>query len=261
MTNKPESTSLTLGKWKINRPGGMAIFLTVLLVGICLVLGIWQVQRLQWKEALIAQLQVANEAPPIEGAALPLEEKALQEFNFRKVTLTGVFMDDREFHLIGRYYQGALGYDVLTPFYLTGSSRVILVNRGWIPLEKKNPSTRPEPLENPGETKVEGMLFIPNRGNYFLPDHDVKGNVWFWYDIARMNKEAGLDMPNIIVEAVEVNHPESRLPYPRADYEITLRNDHFYYAVTWFSLALAGIIIFLLAHRKKRNYFSAIGIF
>lgn len=249
-----------LGSWDFYRPGKAAVFLTTLLVGICLALGIWQVQRLQWKESLIAELEAAKTQPPLTAAELSDDPEKLAALHFRKIRLTGVFMDDREFHLIGRYYQGALGYDVLTPFLVRDEARdeaqkkplVLLVNRGWIPLEKKDPADRPEPLSaTNGEVTVEGMLLEANRGNPFLPDHDVKGNVWFSYDIARMNTEAELEMLPILFEAVEANHPESILPYPRGDYEITLRNDHFYYAVTWFALAFSGCVIFLLAHRKK----------
>ncbi len=255
-------TPYRLGKWELNRPGKPAVFFTTLLVGICLVLGIWQVQRLQWKEGLIAELEAAKTQAPLTAADLPTDPEQLEALTFRKVRLTGVYMDDREFHLIGRYYQGALGYDVLTPFLVRDEARdeagkapiVLLVNRGWIPLEKKDPALRPEPLSaTNGEVTIEGMLLQANTGNPFLPDHDVKGNIWFSYDIARMNKEAQLDMLPVLVEAVEANHPESILPYPRGNYDITLRNDHFYYAVTWFALAFAGITIFLLAHRRKEE--------
>jgi surfeit locus 1 family protein len=242
----------SLGKWRFNRPNVFAVCITLLLVGICLALGIWQMQRLAWKNALIADLEKAQSEPPLTAADLPENDEALKALNFRKVRLTGIFMDDREFHLIGRYYQGALGYDVLTPFYLADSKRVLLVNRGWIPLEKKDPATRPELLAA-GGTVVEGLLLVSQRANPFLPDHDIHGNVWFWYDIARMNAETKLDMPSVVVETVNPHYKESRLPYPRANYAITLRNDHLYYAVTWFSLAFAGILIFFLAHRVKNE--------
>lgn len=254
------SPTCRIAKWEINRPGKAAIILSALLIGTCIVLGIWQVQRLAWKEGKLAELEAAKTQAPLTAADLPSDAEGLAALNFRKVRLTGVFMDDREFHLIGRYYQGALGYDVLTPFLVRDEARdeaqkpamVLLVNRGWIPLEKKDPALRPEPLSaTNGEVVVEGMLLEANRGNPFLPDHDVKGNVWFSYDIARMNKEADLNMLPILVESVQANHPESILPYPRGDYEIALRNDHFYYAVTWFALAFAGCVIFVLAHRRK----------
>lgn len=251
-----------IGTWQFFRPGGVAVFLTVLLVGLCLGLGIWQVQRLQWKEARIAELELAKTEAPLTAKDLSTDEKQLEALNFRKIRLTGVFMDDREFHLIGRYHEGALGYDVLVPFLVRDEARdeaqkfplVLLVNRGWIPLDKKDPATRPEPLSaTNGEVTIDGLLLLPRAGNPFLPDHDIKGNVWFSYDIARMNKEAELNMLPVLIEAVEANHPQSILPYPRPDYEITIRNDHFYYAVTWFSLAFAGSFIFLLAHRIKRE--------
>lgn len=248
-----------LGKWEFTRPTTAAVILSVLLIGLCLALGSWQVLRLQWKESLMEELRQAQDAPPLEGRDLPNDAEGLEALNFRKVRLHGVFVEDREFHLIGRYYRGTSGYDVLVPFLVRDEARdeaqkpplVLLVNRGWIPLERKEPATRPEPLAaTNGEVTVDGLLFFPNRGSPFLPDHDVKRNVWFWYDTQRMSVETGLELPPVVVEAVDERHPKEAWPIPRADYTIELRNDHLSYAITWFSLAVAGIVIFLLAHRR-----------
>lgn len=236
---------------RFQRPTKAAIFLSTLLIGICLALGSWQIMRLQWKEGLIAELAAAQDAPPLTASELPDDAEGLKNLEFRKVRLTGVYADDREFHLIGRYWQGALGYDVLVPFLLTDTGKMILVNRGWIPLEKKDPASRPEDIRMSREITIDGLLMAPHRGSPFLPDHDIKGNVWFWYDTERMNREAGLNLPPVIVEAVELQHAPSILPIPRDTYQVELRNDHLSYAITWFALAIAGMVIFVLAHRKK----------
>lgn len=245
------SVAFRLGSFAFFRPGTLAVLLTVSLVGVCFALGFWQVARLQWKEQLIADLAAANEEQPLTVQELPEDVEALKALNFRKVRLSGVYMDDREFHLIGRYHNGKSGYDVLTPFYVTGTDRVLLVNRGWIPLAKKDPASRPQDVSTVGEVTINGLLMYPRAGSPFLPDHDVKGNVWFSYDTDRMNAEMQLNLPPVIVEVVDAEHPKDVLPLPREDYVVELRNDHLYYAITWFSLAFSGIVIFLLAHRIK----------
>lgn len=256
----PSTPLWHLGNIAFTRPTKLAVLLTVLLVGMCFSLGVWQVMRLQWKQGLIEELQQAQQAAPLEGKDLPVDEAGLEALNFRKVRLHGVFMDGREFHLIGRYNKGVSGYDVLVPFLVRDEARdeaqkpplVVLVNRGWIPLDHKDPATRPEPLNAlNGEVTVDGLLFFPRQGSHFLPDHDTARNVWFWYDTPRMSQETGLDLPPVIVEAVDPEHPQDVLPLPREDYHIELRNDHLSYAITWFALTFAGIVIFLLAHRHK----------
>lgn len=245
--------TLRWGGLTLYKPRLVPILVTVLLVGMCLGLGIWQVQRLAWKTELITQMEAAHDGQPLIKARLPENLDALVEKNFARVNLPGKFIHAHEFHRIGQYHNGQTGYDILTPFQIEGDGRIILVNRGWVPLDKKNPKNRPEDPRTDETFFLNGILLAPSPGSYFLPDHDVKDNIWFWYDIARMNQESGLHLPPVVVEMVNPDYAKGSLPIPRSDFTIALRNDHLGYAIIWFSLTVAGLVIFFLYHLKSRE--------
>ncbi|HZO15647.1 MAG TPA: SURF1 family protein, partial [Polyangiaceae bacterium] len=117
-----------------------------------LALGSWQVQRLQWKSELIAERQARRDAPPL--AKLP-ERFIAAEHEFRKVRVTGRFRHDKEMYLAARSFRGNAGYHVITPLAVFPGH--VLVDRGWIPLDRKSPETR-QPGNAEGEVTVEGYL-------------------------------------------------------------------------------------------------------
>lgn len=255
MTN-PESTAddlrptITCGALTFYKPTKGPVIITVLLVGLCFALGIWQIQRLAWKEGLISELTQAQSQTRISAENLPDNLATLVESNFHSIALQGTFIHKQELHIVGRSINGEPGFSVYTPFRIADDGRMVLVNRGWVPQSKKSLSNRPEDAQFDGLTWVNGFISVPQGGSPFLPDHDVKGNLWFWPDIARINAESGMNLPPFTIEAVNENPTPGVLPLPRSGYEVELRNDHFNYALMWFSLSIAGLIIFFIYHLK-----------
>src|SRR5580700_326023 len=117
-------------------------------------LGTWQVERLHWKEGLIAQRTAAVSAPPAE---LPRALEAARPLAFHRIQARGLFLHDHEIllHAIERQ-RGAAGYLVLTPLRLDDGS-VVLVERGWVPIDKRAAGTRAQG-NPPGEITVDGLL-------------------------------------------------------------------------------------------------------
>ena len=107
--------------------------------GTTVALGTWQVERLHWKEGLIAEIEAAKQQPPL--TKLPSDPAALAALNFHPVKLTGVWLHEIEYDVAPRYWQGKFGYALFTPLQLP-DKRIIIVNRGWIPREKKEIGTR-----------------------------------------------------------------------------------------------------------------------
>lgn len=231
----------TLGRWIV----------TLLLVGMCLGLGIWQIKRLEWKEGLVAELQAAQSSDKIYKETLPDNLAELAEKNFYPIMLPGEFVHEYEIDVVGRSIGGEPGFNVYTPFRIADDGRMILVNRGWVPQNKKEPENRPEDAFFDDTVFVSGFISVPQGGSGFLPDHDVKGNLWFWPDITRINAEKGLELPPFTIEVVNSEPPANVLPLPRADHEVELRNDHLNYALMWFSLSFAGLAIFFIYHLKS----------
>jgi surfeit locus 1 family protein len=214
---------------------------------ICLGLGAWQIERLFWKQDLIAQREAAVAAAP---AAVPKTLAEARGMEFRHVTDEGVFQYDKEIYLGATSEGGGQGYQVLTPLLEPGG-RSVFVNRGYIPAELKDPAKRAAG-EIPGPVRVEGLLRLPPAGrpNWFLPDNRPDLNYWFWVDLAAMSAADRLDrVAPFYIDADATPNPGG---WPKGGVtRLALPNNHLQYAITWFSLAVALIVIYVLFHRRS----------
>lgn len=221
-------------------PTVMTLVMFVTIVG----LGVWQLYRLEWKEGLMEQIHSQMAQPPV-----PLEEalKDMEANQYRRVLLTGTFLHDKELHMAAKYYRNILGYHLLTPFRLKDGA-IVLVNRGWVPKERRDPETRPETIIK-GRQTVEGVVHASRGKGLFTPDNDAPGNMWFWYDFDAMSAAAGEKLQPVVVDALRMD-AGNRIPIG-AEGTIELRNDHFAYAVTWFLLAAGLVVVYVVYHRQR----------
>jgi surfeit locus 1 family protein len=209
-------------------------------------LGVWQLQRLAWKQNLIDTVEAQLAAPPV---ALPAVIDNPQDWLYRRVSVEGRFLHDREIHLLAQTKRGNLGYQIITPLERPDGS-FLLVDRGWVPTDNKDPATRAEGQVG-GNVRIDGVVRLPWKQGMFVPDNDPAANVWFYGDLAAMAKQAGVTAPALMVEAGPAPNPGG---YPMGGQtRVTFRNDHLQYAITWFSLAVALIVIFYLFGRRQAN--------
>ncbi len=153
-------------------------FVLPLFVG-CVALGVWQLERLQWKLALIHQVNSNLSAPPISVAeALALGPKAAQ---YRRVILTGRFENSKEVYVFGTAVGGTAVYHVIAPFRLNGG-QVFLVDRGIVPEQLRDPRTRPEG-ELAGEQRIAGVWRIPDPPGLFTPAPNAAKRIWYARDV------------------------------------------------------------------------------
>jgi surfeit locus 1 family protein len=230
------------------RPRLVPTLFTVPGVLILLALGVWQVQRLHWKEGLIAQRDAAVAAAPIAPPRTLAEAKG---FEFHHVAAEGTFDNDKELFLAASSDSGESGYQVVTPLKLD-DGRVMFVNRGFIPLELKDKARRAAG-ELSGPQRVVGLLRIPpaEKPSFFLPDNRPDLNLWFWVDLPAMARQDGIADPvPFYIDADATPNPGG---WPKgAITRLDLPNDHLQYAITWFSLAVALVVIYVLYHRSNR---------
>ena len=219
--------------------------MTLLAVGTMFALGIWQLQRLEWKERRMAQVEHAASQAPM--TTLPGDAKEQESREYYPVALTGRFDHGNEIHLTPRYWRAQLGYGVVTPFAVA-DGRTVLVDRGWVPLEKKDPAARPETLLK-GKQTVHGIVRLPYRRRFVSLHNQPDKNMWFSVDIPAVEAATGLRLQPVIIEMTG-KQEAAYLPVP-SDGAIALRNDHLGYALTWFSTGAAGLIVFLLYHRRR----------
>lgn len=209
-------------------------------VGVLLYLGIWQMQRLAWKEGVLAEIEARIAADPVALPANPKEERD----QYLPVHLTGTASPDPLRVLVSRKQVGA-GYRLISAFQM--QDRRVLLDRGFIRVDA------PVPEALPGEITVTGNLLWPDDRNSSTPDNDVAGNTWFARDIAQMAGMLGTEPVLVIAREMSPSNPGvTPLPVDTS----AIPNDHLSYAITWFSLAAIWAIMtftFLWRQRAPRN--------
>lgn len=207
-------------------------------------LSIWQVQRLYWKEALIAERETRVAAEPI---ALPVPGADLTDTEYRRVRIEGTFQHDKEMFLGARSMKGNAGYHVVTPMSLTDGTTV-LVDRGWVPVERKSPEQRPEG-QVAGPVTIDGVIRLPHGKAWMQPENEPQHNMYFYIDPAGMAAALGMAVrPDLYVDAGPAPNPGK---YPvGGQTHIELPNDHLQYAITWGLLALILAVIYVAYHLK-----------
>ncbi len=228
------------------RPRLAPVLFTAPVVLICVALGVWQLQRLEWKRGLIAQREAALAAPATPPPQTLADARALE---LHRVVDQGVFLNDKEILRNAIGPQGGAGFDVLTPLREAGG-RIVFVNRGFVPTGLKDRAKRQ--AGDPGGTvRVAGLLRLPPDGkpNWFVPDNRPDLGSWFWVNLTAMSaadRLAGVAPFYIDADATPNpgGWPEGGVSLP------ALPNHHLQYAITWFSLAVAAAVIYFLSQRR-----------
>ena len=202
-------------------------------------LGVWQIQRLHWKLGLIAEVNHSLAVPPISlDKALAMGAGAA----YRRVLLDGWFLNDKEAYLYASGPGGAPVYHVLTPFEAR-DRRVLMVDRGIVPPELLDPGKR----ARVDERVMVGVWRVPDPPGFFTPEPDTVHRIWYSRDVRAIAAadQVTLAAP-VIVEADAAPNPGG---WPRGGQtQVTFRNEHLQYAITWFGLAAALLGVYLAYH-------------
>ena len=209
-------------------------------------LGVWQLERLQWKLGLIAQMTRNLAAAPISpDAALALGNDHAQ---YRPVTVSGRFEIAKEVYVYTTGPHGAPVYHVLTPLRIE-DGRTLLIDRGYVPVPLRDPVSRPgsEPL---GRVHIVGIWRTPDLPGPFTPPADVMHRIWFARDLAGIARAEHLTFAApAIIESIASANTQA---WPRGGQtRIDLPNDHLQYALTWFLLAAALIAVYFAYHHAQ----------
>ncbi len=215
------------------------VALGILGCAILVALGLWQVQRLAWKEALLAGI-----AARIDGPAGPLPATAGPEAKYTPVHVAGHTTGQEALVLSGEKGVGA-GFQVIAAFQ-TRDGRRILLDRGYIPEAAKAETRPPVPLD------LRGNLHWPEETDSYTLAPDLKANIWFARDVPKMAAALGTE-PVLVVAAEAGGDAQGIRPMPISTAGIP--NDHLGYAITWFSLAgvWVGMTLLLLWRIRQRQ--------
>ncbi|MEM1005765.1 MAG: SURF1 family protein [Pseudomonadota bacterium] len=183
-------------------------------------LGAWQVQRLAWKEGILADIDARIAADPVQLPASPSESAD----KYLPVTISGE-MQPGEIHVLVSVKQVGAGYRIIQSFGTDG--RTILVDRGFVPVTAKQ-NDRVQ-----GVMEITGNLHWPDEIDGYTPEPDIDANIWFARDVPSLSVALGTE-PVLLVARSQTDPDITPLPVDTAG----IPNDHLQYAGTWFGLAL-----------------------
>lgn len=233
----PDTQQLTFRKIFTGLPL-IPSLMTLAALAVLIGLGCWQLQRLHWKNEIIATIEAQMALPAVP---LPTEITDVDAWRFRRVQVEGRFHHDKEIHLYAASSKGKPGYLIITPLERPGGNFVFF-NRGWVPLDKRNPETRKEGQVE-GSVTLLGMGRKPWKQNTFVADNEPDANIWFYGDLDGMAKFHGIvHYAPLFLEADTTPNPGG-LPIGGQS-RVKISNDHLSYALTWFSLAVALLIVY-----------------
>ncbi len=198
--------------------------------GVLIWLGLWQIERLAWKNDILANINGRLAAEP-RALATDVTEAADE---YTRVALSGAPTGE-ELHVLVSGTAAGTGYRVISRFE-TDDGTAILLDQGLLPLEAKEADPLLAPMQ------VTGTLLWPDDQTDSTPDPDLDGNIWFARNVATMAAE--LDTLPLMVVATATTPADPRLtalPVATAD----IKNDHFEYAITWFLLAAVWAVMSL----------------
>lgn len=234
---------------------GVLVVSGLVVFALLIVLGTWQVQRLQWKEGLLASIAERTVAPPEPLVAVEERLARTGDVEYWPVTVTGTLRHEGERHFFATY-RGNSGYFVYTPLELD-DGRFVFVNRGFVPFDLKDPATRVEGQVD-GPVNVTGLARnrLDEAPSFIVPDNQPDRNLFYWKDLDTMAATSGVgalgDYVPFFVDADDAPNPGG-LPVGGVTI-IDLPNSHLQYAVTWYGLALALAGVFAYwAYRARRD--------
>jgi surfeit locus 1 family protein len=232
---------------------------TALGLALLITLGLWQLHRLAWKEALIAEVSTRVDAPPVD---LPREDEwsrlEPKQFEYRHVRVAGAY-DLAHQALVfrpleaprGRY--GGQGYLVMTPLRLADGA-IVIVNRGFVPADRKDAVSGAATQSEP-RTDIVGLMRAPEPRNWFTPSDDPAKGEWFTRDPAAIAAAMKLDRVAPFTIDADAGPNPAALP-EGGETILAFPNNHLGYALTWFGMALALAGVFGAFAWKKRTELS-----
>ena len=222
-----------------------ATFFTVIAVFILIGLGIWQLHRLEWKEALLLDLE--------KEYALNAQEVSLVNADFpeKKLLLRGYleghFVNNKSILIEPRTMNGWVGGHLLTAFYVPEGDYYILVNRGWVPDDKNAKIEKPE-----GHQHLIGAMRHPLHDNVFVPQNRPNQNQWYRIDIEQISTYMQINIVKDRVFYVEDDGDQEHYPVATTS-QIHLNNNHLNYALFWFSMAGALVVVYFFRFLKTKG--------
>jgi surfeit locus 1 family protein len=197
-------------------------------------LGFWQLYRLNWKLSLINEIENSLKNDPIE---LSKTDKK----NYLRIKTSGEIDFDRQIYLYNLNENGKPGFEVINPIVIDNQN--YLINRGWIKFDQKN---NPK-INSFNQQNIIGTLKLQSKASSFKPENDLKKNYWFTLNRDDIFAFTGKRFSNYIIYL----NGDYETPKPKV-ITANISNNHKKYSITWFSMAISILLIYL--YFRKKNY-------
>ncbi len=233
---------------------GLRGFTALMLAALAVLMGLgfWQLQRLQWKEGLIAKIEARTKAPPIAlKDAIAMAEQG-RDPSYYRVRASGRFDHAKERYLFS-VSEGRGGWHVIAPF-ATEDGETVLIDRGFVPDDRRAPASRTEGQVE-GVVAVTGIVRMPETPGSFTPDNEPEANRWFWRDLAAMARSMFPSEPvKLAPFFLEAEKGEVPGGWPEGGQtRLDIPNNHLQYAITWFLLAACLLAVYGVYVWKARR--------
>ncbi|MDC3356273.1 SURF1 family protein, partial [Candidatus Pelagibacter ubique] len=203
-------------------------------ISVFLALGSWQIIRLNWKLELINQIETSLKD-------IPVNLSNSKHKNYLRIKTRGSIDFEKQIYLYNLNEKGKPGFEVINPLKVGNNN--YLLNRGWIPFNKKEDET----INVIDENYINGVLRKQIKPNIFKPENDLSENYWFTLDRDDIFKFTGKNFSPYVIYL----YGNNEFPKPKS-ITANISNNHKKYALTWFSLAISILLIYL--YLRKKNY-------
>ena len=190
--------------------------------------------RLGWKLDLINQIENSLKIDPVEL-------QNVEKKNYLRIKTSGQIDFEKQIYLYNLNETGKPGFEVINPIKIGNED--YLINRGWISFDQKN---KPE-INVVDQKNIIGTLMLQSKSSSFKPKNEVDKNYWFTLDREDILKFTGKNFSKYIIY-LNGNYEN---PRPRV-ITAKISNNHKKYAITWFSMAISILLIYL--YFRKKNY-------
>ncbi len=236
------------------RPSWLGTLVTICCIPLFIKLGFWQYNKAEQKKALQATYEKYGQSPPLK---LPAVIDKPEEWRYRPVAVSGVYLPQYQFFLDNQVEGEAVGYHVITPLQMEGTETVVLIDRGWI-TARDDHSEVPHVETPSGKQDVIGKVWLPSARFYTLAKADALADpklaqewqaVWQNMDMSRYAKLVPFKTLPVAIRLDAASKAGGFvrnwvLPDDRVATNVS-------YAYQWFGFAVAAVIIYIVVSFKK----------
>ncbi|WP_083274670.1 SURF1 family protein [Novosphingobium resinovorum] len=208
-------------------------------------LGIWQIQRMHWKHALIARVDARVHAAP---QALPQDGSLGPDLEYLRVRVSGVY-DGPATALVRAATERGTGYWTMTPLRLE-DGRLLWVNRGFVPAGTTRAAAGASAPA--GKVSIVGLLRLPEPKGSILQSNAPQDDRWYSRDtaaLAQARKVGAVSPAFVDVQVEQASTAPALKPVPGLT-QITFPDSHLSYALTWFAMAALSLVALAYTWRR-----------